>query len=45
MHFCTKAELLLLINKQHIRRIKVEWNGPSNKVLTETSNDYKVIDY
>lgn len=45
MHFCTKAELLVKINKQHLRRVKIEWNGPANKQSPQTNTDYKIIDY
>ncbi len=44
MHFCIKAELLVIINDKHRRRVKVEWKGPSNKPSDEPT-DFRVIDY
>jgi len=44
MHFCTKADLLVRVNGKHMRKIKIEWNGPANKQDVEV-NDYRVIDY
>ena len=43
MHFCSKADLIICINKDHFRRIKVEWDGPSNKEINH--NSYRIIDY
>jgi hypothetical protein len=43
MHFCSKAELIVRLNKVHLRRVKVEWDGPSNQPMRP--RDYRVIDY
>lgn len=45
MHFCTKTDLLVRVNEQHLRRVKIEWNGPANKQTPDLSSDYKIIDY
>jgi hypothetical protein len=47
MHFVIKADLLILINKVHERRIKIEWDGPTNKPasMTQPRTGYLVIDY
>ena len=44
MHFCTKADLLVRVNG-HVRRVKVEWNGPASKQAPDTSSQFKIIDY
>lgn len=48
MHFSTKAELLVRVEQGegqgHLRRVMVEWDGPSNK-SSATGYNYRVIDY